>query len=170
MVVRVTAVRTVTGKTLQQIELLFKERARALRVAVGERIASDIVDSSPVDTGTYILAHRASGTDGGDAAADRSSVDPVRKQRGRNPAQFKGLAKGNLKRSVSAAAMQNATDIWFQNSSMHAQRVESLGWPAPLFGNPRISGPGPYRVYAKARAAVPQHIRDAARGLGFTAK
>lgn len=170
MVVKVTAVKVVPGKTLQQIEADFQTKARALRIAVGERIAETIVDASPVDTGTYIMAHKASGKDGGDADADRSSVDPVRKQRGRNAAQFKGLAKGNLKRSVSAAAMQNATEIWFQNSALHAARVEYLGWPAPLFGNPRSFGPGPYRVYAKARASVGPHIEAAARDLGFTTK
>jgi hypothetical protein len=167
--VKVTAINVVTGKTLQQMELALQEKARALRIAVGERIADTIVDASPVDTGTYIMAHKASGTDGGSAEADRSSHG---KPRGRSTAQFKGLAKGNLKRSVSAAAMQNATEIWFQNSSLHAGRVESLGWPAPLFGNPNSSGPhpSPYRPYTKARASVGKHIRAAARELGFTTR
>lgn len=161
--VAVTQIRAVTGKTLQQMELLFQQKARALRVAVGERIADDIVDRSPVDTGTYIMAHKA-GARGSSADAERSSDG---KARGRSAAQFKELARANLKRSVSSAAMQSANEIWFQNSSLHANRVETLGWPAPLFGNPNSSGPGPYHVYRTARGRVPEHIRVAARELGF---
>lgn len=161
--VTITQIRAVSGKTLQQMELLFQQKARALRKAVGERIADDIVNTSPVDTGTYIMAHKA-GSGESDGTADRSSQG---KTRGRNAAQFRELARANLKRGVSAAAMQSANEIWFQNSSLHANRVETLGWPAPLFGNPNISGPGPYHVYRKARGNVPAHIRAAARELGF---
>jgi hypothetical protein len=140
----------------------FRQNAARLRARVGEMLADAIVDGSPVDTGTYVMAHRA-GTGPSESDADRSSADKVR---GRSPSQFKNLARGNLKRSVSAAAIQASGDIWITNSSLHAERVESLGWPAPLFGNPSISGPGPYRVYASARAQFPAFVSRAAAELG----
>jgi hypothetical protein len=167
VVVRVEQIKVMSSKTLDQMEMLFRERAAQLRSRVAEKIADSIVDNSPVDTGTYILAHVA-GVGESDAEATRSSQG---KQRGRNRAQFVGLAKGNLKRSVSASAVAAGNEIWFRNRALHAARVEYLGWAAPLFGR---SGTGstkqPYHVYAKARAYAPVAVREAAVELGFTTR
>ena len=92
----------------------------------------------------------------GETAA-RSSRGKVR---GRNPAQFRGLAIGNLRRSVSAAAISASDEVWFRNRAEHAPFVEYIGW-----------GETPaYHVYANARAAAPQFIRDVAREMGMTAR
>lgn len=158
-----TQVQAITRIESTDIAERFLQNAARLRARVGDMLADAIVDGSPVDTGTYVMAHRA-GTGPSEGVADRSSEG---KTRGRNPAQFKNLARANLKRSVSAAAVQASGDIWFTNASLHAARVESLGWPAPLFGNPGISGPGPYRVYAQARATFPAFVDRAAAELGM---
>jgi hypothetical protein len=166
MVVQFKAISKITSGQMEQV---FRERAAKLKSAVAERIADDIVDFSPVDTGTYIMAHKA-GTGSSDADATRSSAPGgTPKQRGRNPQQFKNLARGNLKRSVSSQAVMNATEIWFANSALHAERVETLGWRKPLFGNPNSPRVDvePYRVYAQARRRIKTHIADVAASLGM---
>jgi hypothetical protein len=159
----VVQIQAISQRTSQQAAQVFRERAARLRAGVAERLAEEIVANSPVDTGTYIMAHKA-GTGESSESATRSSA---RKRRGRNASQFANLALGNLKRSVSADALLNSSEIWFRNSALHAARVEYLGWPAPVFGNPKIGGPGPYRVYARARAKAPQFIREVAAQLGM---
>lgn len=140
----------ISKRTSQQTAQIFRERAAGMRLRVAEKIADAIVDFSPVDTGTYIMAH-AAGTGSSDEDGSRSSH---RKPRGRDKSQFANLARGNLRRSVSAAAVQASDEIWFRNRAYHAPAVESLGW---------TSGKQPYRVYARARAMVPTFIREAAR-------
>lgn len=147
----------VSGQTTADIEARFGEKAAQLRSRVAEKIADDIVDFSPVSTGTYIMAHVA-GVDESGEAASRSSAD---KPRGRSKAQFAALARHNLRRSVSARAIMGSREIWFRNRALHAKRVEELGWED--LGSQR----GPYRVYASARARADKHIRDAASELGF---
>jgi hypothetical protein len=144
----------------------FEMQAEALKRRVYEKIANAIVDASPVDTGTYIMAHSAAagGRDEG-FERDRSSKG---KLRGRNPAQFKNIARGNLMRSVAAIPV-GATDVYFRNRALHAPRVEYLGWTRPLFGiaeSPKAPVP-PYHVYARARAQVGQFIREAAAETGM---
>lgn len=168
MVVRIESLsrRAVTRSESDDIAARFRERAAELRDRVGRRIADVIVDTSPVDSATYIMAHTA-GASASEADASRSSEGKVR---GQNPAQFRNLARGNLHRSVSSAAVQAAGEIWFRNSSLHAARVEWMGWPAPLFGNPSISGPGPHLVYATARAAAPSIIDAVATEMGMQSR
>jgi hypothetical protein len=166
----IVQVQAISKKSTQQAELLFRQRAAELRARVASKIADEIVNLSPVDTGTYIMAHVA-GTGPSDEAPTRSSNEPGR-ERGQNPQQFKNLARGNLKRSVSAAAIQASNEVWFRNRALHAARVEYDGWTAPLFGipsSPLVAVPA-YHVYAKARARAPQFIRDAAREMGMTAR
>ena len=142
-------------KRSEDIAARFKERAAELRERVAVEIADRIVDRSPVDTGTYIMAHIA-GADSSGESASRSSRG---KPRGRSPAQFRELARANLRRSVSAAALQASSTIWFRNRALHAGRVEYVGWPN--------TGPGPYYVYADTRAEVSVIIDQMAKSMGF---
>ena len=145
-----------SSRVTQQMELLFAKRASELRRRVGEKLADCIVDLSPVDTGTYVLAHTASASATGETAT-RSSAN---KPRGRNEAQFKNLARGNLKRSVASAAVLAGNEIWFRNRAEHAARVERAGWTDK---NAR----GPYHVYAKAGASFNTILRDALAEMGM---
>ena len=70
--------------------------------------------------------------------------------------QFRALALGNLRRSVSSAAVTAGQEIWFRNQSEHAKYVE-FGWPTK----------NGYHVYAYARAYAPVAIREAIDELGF---
>jgi hypothetical protein len=153
MIVQVKAISRITTGQMEQI---FRERAAQLKSRVAERIADDIVNFSPVDTGTYIMAHVA-GTGESSEEPSRSSAN---KPRGRNPSQFKNLALGNLKRSVSSQAVMTADEIWFRNRAEHAVHVETLGWTGK-------GGPGPYHVYARARNRASVHIGDVAREMGM---
>ena len=162
----VTQVQAITRRDSADIANRFRDRAAELRERVGHGIADVVIANSPVDSGTYIMAHRA-GPGPSDAEADRSSRGKIR---GRSRSQFAGLARNNLYRSVSSAAVANASEIWFTNSALHAARVEWLGWDAPLFGNPGVGGRGPYNTYAIARASAPQIIRDVAREMGMQAR
>lgn len=163
MVVKVTQIRMFEGKNPEQMRERLRAKFTALRSRVAEKMADSIVDLSPVDTGTYVMAHSA-GTSESDEAADRSSAGKVR---GRSEAQFKSLARHNLRRSVSSAAIQASGTIYFRNRALHANRVETLGWPAPLFGNPASSGRGPYRVYSTTRGRFGQFVAEATQELGF---
>jgi hypothetical protein len=149
----IVQVKAVSRRTTQQAQLLFQQRAAELKQRIGEKIAERIVADSPVDTGTYIMAHVA-GTAESSESATRSSAG---KLRGRNPAQFKNLALGNLKRSVASAAVMAGNEIWFRNRAEHAAAVEYLGWKRQ----------GAYHVYANARAYGPTAVREAAREMGM---
>jgi len=139
----------------------FEMNADRFKKRVYEKIAVEIVDNSPVDTGTYIMAHSVAGGRDEGFVGDRSSIGKPRK---RNPAQFKALARGNLLRSV-AALPAGATDVHFRNRAEHAPKVEYLGW---FNSGPATSGfKEPYHVYSRARAKASQFIREAAAEFGF---
>lgn len=131
----------------------FRERAAALRERVLLRMADDIVNNSPVDTGTYILAHRAASAAGG--AVEAVSRSSHGKRRDVPDAQFRNLARGNLHRSVSSAAVASATEVFFRNVSDHADIVEYLHGHA---------------VYARVRNATPAFIAQAAAEMGMTTR
>jgi hypothetical protein len=153
--------RPITSRTSEDIAQRFREKAAALRSLVAVKIADAIVDASPVDTGTYIMAHVA-GTGKSDEAPSRSSIGKVR---GRNPDQFKNLARANLRRSVSADAILNSPEIFFRNRALHADKVEYIGW---FNSGPAMGGfKEPYRVYSSTRGRVETFIAEAASELGF---
>jgi hypothetical protein len=153
--------RPITRTGSEDIAQRFREKAAALRSLVAVKIADAIVDASPVDTGTYVMAHVAGPGSSGEAAT-RSSFG---KARGRSPEQFKNLAKGNLRRSVSADAILNSPEIFFRNRALHAAKVEYLGW---FNSGAAMSGfKEPYRVYSGVRGRVDTFISDAAAELGF---
>ena len=144
--------RMIHQRSSDTIERVFKERADALKKRVAEKMADAIIERSPVDTGTYVLAHTAR-----PEATEYETRSSHGRPRGRNPNQFKALARGNLMRSV-AAWPATSNELFFRNVSAHAGRVEHLGW----------NGVPAYRVYADTRAEAPRYITDAARELGFT--
>jgi hypothetical protein len=146
----VTQVQAIHRRDSVDIAARFRERAAELRERVLVRMADAIINESPIDTGTYILAHRARAVAGGlDEAGARSSHG---RPRGVPDAQFRNLARGNLHRSVSSAAVSAATEVFFRNVSEHADIVEYLHGHA---------------VYAQVRNAAPAFIRDAATELGM---
>ena len=137
----------------RQVRDAFAEAIGSVKRDVYRGVARVVVEASPVDSGTYIMAHAAGSGESGEVASRTSHG----KARGRNPGQFKALALGNLRRSVSAAAVTAGQEIWFRNRSEHAVKVEYEGWPTKEA----------YHVYAKARAYAATAIRDAATELGF---
>ncbi|HEY7821721.1 MAG TPA: hypothetical protein VIG24_02750, partial [Acidimicrobiia bacterium] len=87
----VVQVQAISKTETASIAIRFQERAAELRRRVGERIADEIVDLSPVDTGTYVMAHVA----GSGAMPEIASRSSDNKPRGQNRQQFQNLARGN---------------------------------------------------------------------------
>ena len=146
--------RAISKRSTQRLDKLFEDKAAMMRAEIASRIAKDIVDASPVDTGTYIMAHVA----GTGATSEDASRTSAGKARGRNASQFKNLALGNLRRSVSAAAIRASSEIWFRNRAEHALEVEYLGW----------AGKDAYHVYQIAGNRAGVHIRDVSREMGYS--
>ena len=152
----VVQMKVISQRTTQTAEQLFRERAAELRRRAGEKIADFIVDASPVDTGTYIMAHVA----GSGAMPEIASRSSDNKPRGQNRQQFQNLARGNLKRSVSSAAVQAGGEIWFRNRALHAPEVEYIGWKSRSADH----------VYRLSAARTPEFIRAVAQEMGFTSR
>lgn len=153
----VVQIQAISQRTSQNIAERFQQRAAELRERAALKIADALIDNSPVDTGTYIMAH-AAGAGAMPQIADRSSHG---KPRGRSESQFKNLARGNLYRSVSAQAIQASAEIWFRNTAIHAPFVEHGRSGSSVAGR---------LVYATTRAAAPEFIRQAAREMGMEAR
>lgn len=148
-----THVQAISRRDSTDIAERFRQRAAAVRARAATLMADYIVDNSPVDTATYIMAHVA-GVGPVPEIADRSSHG---KPRGQTRAQFVNLARGNLHRSVSAQAIQASSEVWFRNRAIHAPFVE--------YGREGVEG---HLVYTRARAAAPELILQAAREMGMT--
>jgi hypothetical protein len=149
----VAQVKAISRRDSVDIAARFERQAAQLRERVLMMMADDIVRQSPIDTGTYILAHRADVV-GGDPT-EGGSRSSHGKRRGVPDAQFRNLARGNLMRSVSSAAVSASEQVFFRNVSEHAGIVEY------------VHG---FAVYAQVRNAAPAYIRQAAAELGMDAR
>lgn len=106
-------------------------------------VAEDLVNSSPVDTGTYVRNHSITTSSG---AGGRSS------SHGKPPddgsARTDALAK--LDGQISGLP-SDATQVYISNRSPHANRVEYGGWAKT----------SPYAVYTTVRARAGLHLQNA---------
>lgn len=148
-------IQSISSRDSADIADRFRQRAAAVRARAATLMADYLVDNSPVDTGTYILAHVAS-VGPMPEVPDRTSHG---KPRGQTRTQFVNLARGNLHRSVSASAIQASSEVWFRNRAIHATFVEH--------GRNGVAG---QLVYTRTRAAAPELIRQAAREMGATTR
>lgn len=108
-------------------------------------IAEDLVNSSPVDTGTYVRNHSITTTTG---SGGRQSSAGKPKDNG----SAKGDALNKLVGQV-AAIPRGAETVYIANRSPHANQVEYLGWPN--------SSKGPYHVYESVRNRAKYHLDTA---------
>lgn len=146
--------RIISSKASRDLVKDFEDRAHAMQQRILQKVAEVIVAVSPVDTGTYVLAHTAR-----PSKTEFSTQSSANKRRGVNANQFRNLALGNLMRSVAALRPGN-TEVFFRNRAEHAAEVEYLGWP-PSHDNA-------YHVYGQARAAARGIIADAKQEFRFT--
>jgi hypothetical protein len=163
-VAMVVKVRAISRQTSADIAERFRERAAQVRARAAEMMAEDIVNGvpddmrdppgSPVDTGNYVMSHIAVTSASASGGATTFSEN---KTTGRNIAQMKALALGNLKRSVSKDAILNSPEIYFTNRAEYADRVEYIGWKSVE----------EYNVYGKASRMARQRILDAAKEFGM---
>lgn len=148
----VVQVQAISQRDSTDIAARFLQRAAEVRERAALKIVDRIIDNSPVDTGTYIMAHVA----GQGAVSEIAARSSHGKPRGQTWSQFANLARGNLYRSVSAQAIQASGEIWFRNRAIHAPYVE--------YGRGGKEG---HLVYTDTRAAAPNLIRQAAREMGM---
>lgn len=148
----VVQVQAISQRDSTDIAARFLQRAAEVRERAALKIVDRIIDNSPVDTGTYIMAHVA----GQGAVSEIAARSSHGKPRGQTWSQFANIARGNLYRSVSAQAIQASDEIWFRNRAIHAPYVEH-----------GRGGQAGYLVYTETRAAAPNLIRQAAREMGM---
>jgi hypothetical protein len=106
-------------------------------------IAEDLVNSSPVDTGTYVKNHSittSSGSGGRQSSHGKPSDD----------GSARGAALDKLEGQI-AGLPKDATTVYIANRSPHANRVEYGGWART----------GPYAVYTGVRSRASAHLQDA---------
>ena len=85
-----------------------------------ERIASDVVKLSPVDTGAYITSHSFK-TNSSSGGRSRTSNN---KPRGQNPSTFRQIAYAQLMSDIAEIDFKTLQKITLRNDSPHARIVE----------------------------------------------
>lgn len=85
-----------------------------------ERIASDVVKLSPVDTGAYITSHSFK-TNSSSGGRSRTSNN---KPRGQNPSTFRQIAYSQLMSDIAEIDFKTLQKITLRNDSPHARIVE----------------------------------------------
>lgn len=112
-----------------------------------KKLASEIVELSPVDTGTYMDSHSITQGKTRPEAVDSSHGKP----RGQIKEPFAQAAISRLFAQIDA--IEPNGEAYVSNSAVHAKIVEYGGssWQR-----------GPYAVYRSARAKTPIFAREAA--------
>lgn len=138
--------------TAAEIEARFRRTAGAMNAEVLKGLANVIADASPVDTGTYVMAHAVyEGTDVGNIPA---IYDSLGRQGGQDGDMYRGLGRDRLHRQIEALDTDEPNFI-MGNESEHRGNVEQR-WG--------------YRVFSKAAMAGPSIVKAAAAKLGLVPK
>lgn len=115
----------------------------AVRDEFLRRVAEDLVNSSPVLTGTYVRNHRITTTTGSGGTSSSHG-----KPKDDGSARTDSLAQLN---NQIEALPNDTTTVYIANRSPHANRVEYGGW----------SGRGPYAVFSGVRDRAKYHLQQA---------
>lgn len=112
-------------------------------------LAEQIVDDSPVDTGTYIVSHNV-----GEKSAAGKFTGPSKYigPAGQDKIKFKGIALEKLKAQI-AALPKEQVKVNISNNSGHASAVE--------YGSPTWKKTRPYLVYYKASKNASRLFKEA---------
>jgi hypothetical protein len=106
-------------------------------------IAEDLVQSSPVDTGTYVKNHSIT-TSSGSGGTSSSHGKP------KDNGSARDLALDKLEGQILALPA-DATTVYIANRSPHAAKVEYGGWART----------GPYAVYTGVKSRAKVHLQNA---------
>jgi len=138
----------------QEVMRNFTQLTEQVQKAVYLEMAQDIATRSrdTEDTGTYAESHRVGQRSGSFAATKSSYGKPTGGTGG--AASQRGLQA--MQADIEALPL-NAPNVVFRNEALHADRVESKGWP----------GKGAYRIYAQAQSAAPAIIRAVVQRFGL---
>lgn len=115
----------------------------AVRDEFLRNVAEDLVNSSPVDTGTYVRNHSITTSTGAGGTSSSHGKPPDD-----GSARPDALAK--LEGQI-AGLPKEATTVYIANRSPHANKVEYGGW----------SRTSPYAVYTTVRARAGAHLQNA---------
>lgn len=106
-------------------------------------IAEDLVQSSPVDTGTYVKNHSITTSSGSGGRQSSHGKDP-------DDGSARDVALDKLNGQI-AALPADTTTVYIANRSPHAAKVEYGGWART----------GPYAVYTGVRTRARDHLQRA---------
>lgn len=120
-----------------------EQRLEDVRDEFLRNVAEDLVNSSPVDTGTYVKNHSITTSSG--SGGSRSSHG-----REKDDGTARSVALDKLEGQI-ANLPPDATTIYIANRSPHANQVEYGGWARTP----------PYAVYTGVRARADIHLQKA---------
>jgi len=115
----------------------------AVRDEFLRNVAEDLVNSSPVDTGTYVRNHSITVSSGSGGRQNSQGKPPDN-----GTARSDALDKLN---GQIAGLPQDTTTVYIANRSPYANKVEYSGWGKT----------GPYAVYTSVRNRAGLHLADA---------
>jgi hypothetical protein len=137
---------------LAEMEARFRRTAGAMNAEVLKGLANVVADASPVDTGTYVMAHAVyEGTDLGSIPAVYISLG---RPGGQDADMYRGLGRDRLHRQIDALETDEPNFI-MGNESEHRRDVERRWY---------------YEVFSQAAAAGPGIVQAAAAKLGLVPK
>lgn len=106
-------------------------------------VAEDLVNSSPVDTGTYVRNHSITTSSGAGGTSSSHGKPP-------DDGSARADALDKLEGQIAGLPKEAAT-VYISNRSPHANIVEYGGWASK----------GPYAVYTSVRARAGIHLQNA---------
>jgi hypothetical protein len=120
-----------------------EQRLDEVRDEFLRNVAEDLVNSSPVDTGTYVKNHSITTSSGSGGSQSSHGKE-------KDTGAARGVALDKLEGQIAALPAE-ATKVYIANRSPHANQVEYGGWARTP----------PYAVYTGVRARANIHLQNA---------
>ena len=143
------------GAIFEDFAKEFKIDVEELKRGVLNQMAVEIVNNSPVDSGTYVRNHQMGLRSGSFQATGRRANDAPRISRGDavNTQSEKAIGLSQLRDDIKQADL-TAESFVFRNPMIYADKVET-GW---------ATKPG-YAVYSKTVREAPRIIQEVAQRI-----
>lgn len=144
------------GASFKDIAEQYKIDVEELKRGTLNQMAIEIVENSPVDSGTYVRNHQMGLRSGSFQATGRRDNDAPRISRGDavNAQSEKATGLSQLRDDIKQADM-SAESFVFRNPMIYANKVES-GWP---------SGAPGYAVYSRSVREASRIIQEVAQRI-----
>lgn len=140
--------RGIKGASFTQALRKIEQDLETIRSEFLKGMAREVVDPSPVDTGTYVMAHNVGETSSaGQFTGNIRYINPP----GQSRAGMQSQALDKLYAQIDSLPA-NQTRVNLSNNSAHAGIVEDGGWRWIT---------SPYKIYAGARNNAPRILQEA---------